>query len=170
MRRRQPNIPIIGIISVHQDKAFSFKDMREQVGRLHISNKKQVVDTMNMFTKKGYQFEHFPIFKTSLGKHQLPLDLASFEKQQQNHFKTARQQLQYQWREDLISDINKKLDGQHFNFYEIDLSKYLKSDLARLLKRYDLMLNTYVRNFLVTNNVEDWCAFVQKFTVPDYSS
>jgi len=33
------------------------------------------------------------------------------------------------------------------------MQKYLKSDLARLLKRFDLMLNTYVRNFLLTNNI-----------------
>lgn len=32
------------------------------------------------------------------------------------------------------------------------------------------MMNTYVRNFLVTNNVQDWCSFVQKFTVPDYET
>lgn len=121
---------------------------------------------MNMFTTKGYQFEHFSLFKTSLNRHQLPMDLVTFGKKQQSHFKTARQQLQYQWREDLISDINKKLDSQHFNFYEIDMQKYLKSDLARLLKRFDLMLNTYVRNFLLSNNIQDWCQFVQKFTIP----
>lgn len=28
------------------------------------------------------------------------------------------------------------------------------------------MLNTYVRNFLLTNNIQDWCQFVQKFTIP----
>jgi hypothetical protein len=86
-------VPIIGIIQCRQNKQFNFREMREQVARLHISNKKQVIETMNMFTTKGYHFEHFSLFKTSLNRHQLPMDLASFGKKQQSHFKTARQQL-----------------------------------------------------------------------------
>ncbi len=29
------------------------------------------------------------------------------------------------------------------------------------------MMNTYVRNFIVTNNINDWCNFIKKFTIPD---
>ncbi len=36
---------------------------------------------MNMFTNKSYNFENFNIFKTNLNKHQLPMDMSSFEKQ-----------------------------------------------------------------------------------------
>lgn len=32
------------------------------------------------------------------------------------------------------------------------------------------MFNTYIRNNVVKNNIDDWCDFIKKFTIPDYES
>jgi len=52
----------------------------------------------------------------------------------------------------------------------MDQKKYIDSELNKFLKRNDFMFNTYIRNNVVKNNIDNWCDFIKKFTIPDYES
>lgn len=62
-----------------------------------------------------------------------------------------------QWREYIISEIQDTL-RDIYRFYQTESKLYFGSELQRLLKRIDLMFNTYMRDNLVTKNIDNYCA------------
>jgi dynein heavy chain len=71
-----------------------------------------------------------------------------------------------QWRSYIVSEIQDKL-RDIYRFYQTETTLYQESELQRLLKRIDLMFNTYLRDNVLRQGVESWCAFVRRFTVPE---
>ena len=73
-----------------------------------------------------------------------------------------------EWREFLVSEIRRKLREAH-NIFESVEENYLKSQLKRIIVRFELILNSFLREF-VSTSIHDWVAFVKSFTVPKYQN
>lgn len=71
-----------------------------------------------------------------------------------------------QWREYIISEIQDTLRDIH-RFYMTESKDYFDKELQHLLKRIDFMFNTYMRENIVQGTLEDYCSFLQHFTVPE---
>ena len=96
---------------------------------------------------------------------ELPLELREMQKIQKNFHKAMRQKMIIQWREFLVGEIQDKVKGEDVNFFQADQAEYLESALRPIIKRFELILNTFLRQF-VQSSVEDWVTFVRRFTVP----
>jgi hypothetical protein len=71
-----------------------------------------------------------------------------------------------EWREFLVSEIRRKLREAH-NIFESVEENYKKSQLKRIIVRFELILNSFLREF-VSTSITDWVAFVKSFTLPKY--
>jgi hypothetical protein len=56
-----------------------------------------------------------------------------------------------QWREYLISEIQDKLKST-YKFYQTDNDVYGSSDLKKLVKRFDIMFNMFIREIILKVN------------------
>ena len=73
-----------------------------------------------------------------------------------------------EWREFLVSEIRRKLREAH-NIFESNEENYKKSQLKRIIVRFELILNSFLREF-VSTSILDWVAFVKTFTIPKYEN
>lgn len=160
---------MVGTIAINKHSDYLYNDLHDQISKLHISSKQKVIDALNVFTSRSQKFEGFNLFKTILNNQQLPMEITIFDKHQNSHHSNSKQQLHNQWRDFIKSEIQEILSNT-FNFFIMDHKKYIDSELNKFLKRNDYMFNTYIRNHIVGNNVNDWCNFIKRFTIPNYSS
>lgn len=107
--------------------------------------------------------QHF--FQTDTKLLELPLELRDMMKIQKNFHKAMRQKMIIQWREFLLGEMQDKVKGEDINFFQATQQEYLESALRPIIKRFELILNTFLREFVKTS-VEDWVTFIRKFTVP----
>jgi hypothetical protein len=78
------------------------------------------------------------------------------------------------WREFLVGEIQDRLgkseknpEGHEFNEESVD--KYHMTHLRRIILRFELIMNSYLRDF-VKNSVDNWVSFIRSFTVPNYDA
>ena len=96
----------------------------------------------------------------------LPLKLSSMKEVQKEHYESIQKNMKNEWREFLVSEIRRKLREAH-NIFESVEESYKKSQLKRIIVRFELILNSFLREF-VSTSITDWVAFVKSFTVPKY--
>ena len=95
----------------------------------------------------------------------LPKELQDLVQVQNSHHEATKQNISVQWREYFVAEIqddlkpkedpkakddpNRKVDksNQH-NFYESNLEEYNKSDLKKIIQRFELLLHSYMREFV----------------------
>lgn len=53
-----------------------------------------------------------------------------------------------QWREFLVGEIQDKVKGEYINFFQADKIEYLESALRPIIKRFEIILNTFLRTFV----------------------
>lgn len=56
-----------------------------------------------------------------------------------------------QWRDYLIGEIQDKLRKNNHNFFEANKDTYEKSPLKRIITRFEYILNSYLRDFVLTS-------------------
>jgi hypothetical protein len=61
-----------------------------------------------------------------------------------------------------------KLRKNNYNFYESDIEVYQESQLKRIISRFELILNQYLRDF-VSLSINDFVDFIKQFTDPKES-
>ncbi|KAL4494234.1 hypothetical protein ABPG73_018753, partial [Tetrahymena malaccensis] len=145
---------------------YNFNENQDSLSKLHVSNKQLVVKTLNMVTQRTFLYENHKLINTTWNEQQLPILLSNFDQQQRAYHISSRSTLQMQWREYIISEIQDTL-RDIYRFYQTESKLYFGSDLQRLLKRIDLMFNTFMRENVVKGNINDYCKFIQKFTIPE---
>ena len=96
----------------------------------------------------------------------LPLKLSSMKEVQKEHYESIQKNMKNEWREFLVSEIRRKLREAH-NIFESVEENYRKSQLKRIIVRFELILNSFLREF-VSTSITDWVAFVKSFTEPNY--
>lgn len=64
-----------------------------------------------------------------------------------------------------MSDIQEELKNSNHNFYEDKREVYEKGPLKRIITRFELIMNTYLREF-VKLSIDDWVKFIKDFTTP----
>jgi hypothetical protein len=76
------------------------------------------------------------------------------------------------WREFLVGEIQDRLgkseknpEGHEFN--EESTEEYHKTHLRRIILRFELIMNSYLRDF-VKNSIDNWVSFIRSFTMPNY--
>jgi len=98
----------------------------------------------------------------------LPRELKDLKAIQDSHHKAVKQNMQIQWRDFLVGEIQDKLRKNH-NFFEGSNEAYEMSTLKRVITRFEYILNTYLREF-VKISIEDWVSFIRHFTSPKLSN
>jgi hypothetical protein len=76
--------------------------------------------------------------------------------------------MQIQWREYLVSEIRRKLRTNH-NIFESDREVYERSQLKKIVLRFEFILNNFMREFVQTS-INDWVEFIKSFTKPNPAS
>jgi len=95
----------------------------------------------------------------------LPSELKELRKKQNEHHSTVAKSLQGKWRGLLVEEIKDALSSTH-NFNEGDPEAYNKSPLKSIITRFELVLNSYLREF-VKLSIDDWVQFIKSFTYPN---
>jgi hypothetical protein len=98
----------------------------------------------------------------------LPNELLEMKQKQESHHKATALNIMHRWREFLVGEIADKLK-EDYNFFEDDAEAYEKSQLKRIILRFDFIMNSYLRNF-VHQSIYDWVDFIKSFTLPNYDS
>lgn len=96
----------------------------------------------------------------------LPRELKELVGQQSAHFAAVQQNISVQWRDYFIAEIQDDLKNAH-HFYESSMENYKESELKRIVTRFELVLHTYLREF-VKQSIDDWVEFIRSFTKPNY--
>lgn len=96
----------------------------------------------------------------------LPKELKDLVGAQSAHHAAVQQNIQVQWRDYFVAEIQDDLKGPH-HFYEASMENYKESELKRIVTRFELLLHTYLREF-VKQSIDDWVGFIKSFTKPDY--
>lgn len=96
----------------------------------------------------------------------LPKELKDLVGAQNAHYAAVQQNLGVQWRDYFVGEIQDDLKTNH-NFYEASMENYKESELKRIVTRFELLLHTYLREF-VKNSIDDWVDFIRSFTKPVY--
>lgn len=96
----------------------------------------------------------------------LPKELKDLMGAQNAHHAAVQQNIAVQWRDYFIAEIQDDLKNSH-HFYEADMEVYKESELKRIVTRFELLLHTYLREF-VKQSIDDWVEFIRSFTKPHY--
>lgn len=96
----------------------------------------------------------------------LPKELKDLVSIQNAHHAAIKQNISVQWRDYFVAEIQDDLKESH-DFYQPDIEVYRESDLQRIVTRFELLLHTYLREF-VKNSIDDWVEFIKSFTKPNY--
>ena len=96
----------------------------------------------------------------------LPKELKDLIIAQNSHHAAVQQNISVQWRDYFVAEIQDDLKNTH-HFYESDMDMYKESELNRIVTRFELLLNSYLREF-VKQSIDDWVEFIRSFTIPNY--
>lgn len=96
----------------------------------------------------------------------LPKELKPLTDAQNSHHAAVLQNIQVQWRDYFVAEVQDDLKNAH-NFYESSMESYKDSELKRIVTRFELLLHTYLRDF-VKQSIDDWVNFIKSFTKPNY--
>jgi hypothetical protein len=96
----------------------------------------------------------------------LPKELKDLIGAQNAHHAAVQQNIQVQWRDYFVAEIQDDLKSNH-HFYEASMENYKESELKRIVTRFELLLHTYLRDF-VKQSIDDWVEFIRGFTKPSY--
>jgi dynein heavy chain len=88
-------------------------------------------------------------------------ELHDFEKHMLDHRDFVSLHLKRKWRDYLIAEVLDKLAEEH-NFFIDNDNAHKKSTLHRILRKFELMLNTQMRWF-VQDSINGWRDFMQSF-------
>jgi len=84
-----------------------------------------------------------------------------FFEHMEEHRKDMTVMLERHWRDFIISEVLDKMSETN-NFFVDNPQKHLRSSLHRILRKFDLILESQMRHFVQTS-LDDWVAFVHTF-------
>ena len=93
------------------------------------------------------------------------MPLITYDQSQKKFHDNAKKVLSIQWREFVINEIQDRL-RDIYRFYQTETNKYQDSELRRLLKLVGYYFNTFTREHIVRQTVDNYCDFLKKFTIP----
>lgn len=163
LRLPQKTAPYLGV--VHCPKEHNFKDNKNQIEQMHMCADSQLTVLSKTFIAKCIEFLDQRYMNTNKTALKLPSELKDLRKRQKEHHSTVAKSLQGKWRGLLVEEIKDALSGTH-NFNEGDASVYAQSPLKSLIAKFELILNSYLRDF-VKLSVDDWVQFIRSFTFPN---
>lgn len=88
-------------------------------------------------------------------------ELSEFAKHMEEHRSFTQTYLKRKWRDYIIAEVLDKLADQH-NFFIDNEQQHMKSLLHRILRKFDIMLNSQMRWF-VEDSVNEWVNFMRSF-------
>lgn len=104
-----------------------------------------------IFVRKCIDFQVNRYMQTNKSILKLPRELVDIEKIQQSHHNAVSQNMIIQWRDFLISEIQEKLQDAFPYFFKDNEEEYFKSELKPVITCYELMLNSFLREFVQTS-------------------
>lgn len=128
---------------------------------------------VKQFTRKCIDFQNNRFMNTSKAHLKLPRELKDLEKFEDEHLKSVVNNMVVSWRETACQQITEKLggsdEGKHNFFYnENEQDEYLESKLRKIIIRFELIMNSYLREF-ARQSINDWVNFIRSFTIPKYA-
>lgn len=163
IRLPQRTAPYFGVVKFNKEQ--SFKDNKNQISQLHQSADADLAGLSNTFTAKCLEFLEQRYLNTKKSVLKLPSELKDLRKRENEHHSTIAKSLQGKWRGLLVEEIKDVLSNTH-DFNEQDPAVYAKSSLKALITRFELILNSYLREF-VKLSIDDWVQFIKSFTYPN---
>ncbi|OMJ85003.1 hypothetical protein SteCoe_13780 [Stentor coeruleus] len=133
---------------------------RKKVEEIHWYRMPEVVQVNKITAAKCYSFLEYRFLEIEFPH--MPMELNALYNVEKNHFMAIRQQIAIHWREFLISETQDKM-AEKYNFFAVDSEEYENSELHNVLRRIDLIVNTYVRAFS-SKSISDWVGFISSFS------
>jgi hypothetical protein len=162
LRITRRTVPYYGVVLM--PSKFNFSHTLDDIIQHHWSSDSSLVTMNKNFAGKCIDFQKNRYMKTDKVALKLPRELDDMKKIQNSHHLSTRQNMLIQWREYLVGDIQEQLKNNH-NFFEGSMEHYVGSPLKRIISRFELIMNTYLREF-VHLSIKDWVQFIQDFTKP----
>jgi hypothetical protein len=102
--------------------------------------------------------------KTVREEFKLPMRLETFDTHQQQHCKAVTDNFLRGWRRTMAERLVDFLQD-HYNIFESSQVAYQKSPLKRVLKNFNLLMQTQLRE-AVEQSAKDWVGFFEAFLAP----
>ena len=163
IRLNKKTSPYFGVVRCPK---YNFLDYQSEILKIHWCSDPNVADLTRIFSKKCIEFLSKRFMQTDRRFLALPLKLTDMKEAQKEHYESIQKNMKNEWREFLVSEIRRKLREAH-NIFESQEDQYLKSQLKRIIVRFELILNSFLREFVHTS-INDWVAFIKTFTKPKY--
>jgi len=102
----------------------------------------------------------------------LPNELKEMKQKQAATHSLLQTNMLNRWRDFLVGEIQDRLGKSESNpeghdFNEESREKYQESLLRRVILRFELIMNSYLRDF-VKASIDTWVTFIKSFTIPKY--
>jgi hypothetical protein len=165
IRINKKTSPYFGVVRCPK---YNFLDYQSEILKIHWCSDPNVADLTRIFSKKCIEFLDKRFMQTDRKYLSLPLKLKDMQAAQQEHYESIQKNMKNEWREFLVSEIRRKLREAH-NIFESNEDNYKMSKLKRIIVRFELILNSFLREF-VSTSITDWVAFVKTFTKPKYEN
>ena len=125
---------------------------------------KEILDANNSFMEKVMDFNKIRFVKVNKNDLSLHKTLFNFSTEEDSFMRYCKRNMHNNWREALIRDFQRYL-GDVYPIFKGDESQFDHSEFQRIMKKYDIMFNHYMRDFL-SESIQDWVKFIDSFVTP----
>ena len=136
--------PYFGVVTLPK---YPFAQYQNEILHVHWCTSTNMEQMTRVFTKKCIEYQQNRFMQTKASVLKLPNELAEMKQKQESHHKSTALNVMHRWREFLVGEIADKLK-EDYNFFEDDMQVYSKSQLKRVILRFEFIMNSYLRNFV----------------------
>lgn len=163
VRLNKRTYPYLG---VEDCETYNFLEYQGEILRIHWCSDEDMSAMTRIFSKKCIDFQSQYYMNTNKVQLKLPRELSEIKKAQESHHNAVTQNMLIQWHDFLVGEMQEKLKKNH-HFFESNEESYQRSQLKRIILRFEFILNSYLRDF-VKQSITDWVEFIKSFTLPKY--
>lgn len=172
VRLSKRTLPYFGVVRCPK---YPFLEKQGEIHRAHWCSDEAMCEMTAIFTQKYIdEFQNQRYLLTNKTTLKLPNELKDMVSKQNSHHGALATNMLNRWREFLVGEIQDRLgkseknpEGHEFN--EENIIKYHQTHLRRIILRFELIMNSYLRDF-VKNSIDNWVSFIRSFTIPNYDA